>query len=159
MFCKGSASELFARAIFFPFDSFTFCTMCFDRVHPLQFFLDNPLIPTHIIFVCPPPHRLVCAAQIFLDVCSPTGVWSPYLGLLSQRTQPLLPQCPLQLKTATHSTPPSMLGFHLACACTGFGHAVAIPVNLFVHCPAISRCSFLVVTFSALVLFLLTLVE
>lgn len=156
MLCKCSASELFVSAIFFSpliASHFVQCVLIISILFSSSQI--TPSFPTHITFVCPPPHRPVRTAQIFLDLCSPTGVWSPYLRLHSPRTQPLLSPCPLQLTTATCSTPPSMLGFRLVCACTGFGHAIAIPVRSYVQLPCLIQmllpsCHFLCpCTFSA----------
>lgn len=133
--------------------------MCFDRVHPLQFFLDNPLIPhPHNLCVPSTPQTSLCCPNIPGCVLSSWSVVTLLGATLSENTASPSPVPPAANNHySLHS--PSMLGFRLACACRGSGHAVTTPVSSFVHCPAVSRCSFLVVTFSALVLSLLTLVE
>lgn len=109
--------------------------MCFGHIHPFQLFPDNLLILyPHNLCVPPTPQTSLYYLNIPGCVFSHWSVVTLPAATLSENTASPFP-CPLQLTTATHSTPPSMLGFCLVCACTGFGHGVAIPVSSYVQLP------------------------
>lgn len=112
--------------------------MCFGHIRPLQLFPDNPLIshPYNLCVPPPTPQTSLYCLNIPGCVFSHWSVVTVPAATLSENTASPFP-CPLQLTTATHSTPPSMLGFCLVCACTGFGHGVAIPVSSYVQLPCL----------------------
>lgn len=114
-------------------------TMCFACTHPLPTHTPTSL-PNQlcvILFFCFLAHQ-VQLVHTFPDEEFPSGVWSPYQELHSQRKLTLaqhLSDVNTSLTSTETPCPPlhSILGSSLAWACIGLMHASTITMNSYVQ--------------------------
>lgn len=123
--CSVNALPLSCLSVlsFFPFDSFTFCTMCFGHIQPLQLFPDYPLIPhPYNLCVSPTPQTSSYCPNIPGSVFSHWSVVTLPAATLSENTASPFPVSPAAnncylLHSPLHAGFPSGLCLHRLWSC------------------------------------------